>query len=177
MIYLRENPIGIDEEINRLQKYLYDRIIEKWGLQDFEAYGRVYKNKRNSLTIPEYYISKREYKEVLLDDRLSGIMFFSAKDKTEVSGNLLIQECDIIFTFNIESLEGSNQREDEKVKHFILSELKNYNSNVHFFNKIETGLNNVYQDYNGVSKYFRDMQEFHHFKTTVKLKYNINKCI
>ena len=104
MNYLRENPVGIDAKIAPLQTYLYDNIVSRWSLEDFSGYGRVYKNKKNGLIVPEYYVSEKEYEEVLLDDRLNGIMFFSPSDKTDVYGDLLIQECDVIFSFNLKCI-------------------------------------------------------------------------
>ena len=76
MNYLKQNTTGVDTVIKGLQKYLYDNLKQKWCFNDFEGYGRVYKNKKNGKVMPEYYTSDKEYKEVLLDDRLQGIMFF-----------------------------------------------------------------------------------------------------
>ena len=177
MNYLRQNPVGVDLEISRIQSFLYDKIIERWCLEDFSGYGRVYKNKKNSLIIPEYYVSEKEYEDVLLDDRLNGIMFFSPSDNTEVYGDLLIQNCDVIFTFNLKCLEFSNEREDEKIRQLVLGWLSDYKSNKDFVKQIKTGLTNVYNEYNGVANYFYDMQNFHHFKVTIELRYNNNKCI
>ena len=177
MNYLRENPVGIDLEISRIQTALYDNIVERWNLQDFKGYGRVYKNKKNDLIIPEYYVSEKEYEDVLLDDRLNGIMFFSPSDNAEVYGDLIVQNCDVIFTFNLKCLEFSNEREDEKIRQLILGWLDDYKSNKGFIKQIKTGLTNVYNDYNGVANYFYDMQNYHHFKVTLELRFNNKKCI
>lgn len=177
MNYLRHNPVGVDLEIGKIQSFLYDKIIYRWSLEDFNGYGRVYKNKKNDLIIPEYYVSEKEYEDVLLDDRLNGIMFFSPSDYTQVYGDLLIQECDVIFTFNLKCLEFSNEREDEKIRQLVLGWLSDYKSNKDFVKQIETGLQNVYKEYNGVANYFYDMQNFHHFKVRIELRYNNKKCI
>lgn len=177
MNYLRENPVGVDIEINRIQTYLYNQIINRWSLEDFNGYGRVYKNKKSNLIIPEYYVSEKEYEEVLLDDRLNGIMFFSPSDMADVYGNLIIQECDVIFSFNLSCIEFSNEREDEKIRQLILADLSDYKANKDFVKQVQTGLTNVYKDYNGVANYFYDMQKFHHFKITLELRFNNTKCI
>lgn len=178
MNYLRQNPVGIDEQIQRIQSFVYDKIISNWNLDSFNSYGRVYKNKRNGLIIPEYYVSEKEYEEVLLNDNLNGIMFFSPSDRTEVNGTLLTQDCDLIFTFNLSDLNISNERDDENVRQGVLSILRQYDARIDFVKQITTGLTNVYQDYNGVANYFYDMQNFHHFKVTLGLRYNNNiKCI
>lgn len=176
MNYLRENKVGIDAEIAPLQTYLYDKIVCKWNIEDFNGYGRVYKNKKSGLVVPEYYISDREYEEVLLDDRLNGIMFFSPSDFTQTYGSLMIQNVDIIFTFNLKSLDYSCEREDESVRQYIMSLMNSYSSKQEV-KQIITGLSNVYSDYNGVANYFYDMQDFHHFKITTELRYFNKNCI
>lgn len=175
MNYLKETPTGIDKEIKNLQIYLYDRISLKFGLNDFDAYGRVYKNRRNDLIIPEYYLSNRDYKEVLLDDRRSGIMFFSPESRFTDYGGLVEQYCDIMFTFNLTRLYGNDNRNDEETRNFILTLLNNYVDRLGD-KEVETDLRFVYKDYNGVASYFYDMQEFHHFKIKVKLRFNNKTC-
>lgn len=175
MNYLKENTTGIDTPIKGLQTYLYDSLVCDWSLDRFDAYGRVYKNKRDSKIVPEYYENNREYKEVLLDDTRDGIMFFSPSDITNAYGDLLIQECDIIFTFNLKSLSYSNEREDEEVRQRVLFLLNSYPRKQEV-KQIITGLKNVYSDYNGVQEYFYDMQDFHHFKITLELRFNNNNC-
>lgn len=175
MNYLKENTVGVDNVIKGMQKYLYSNLLTKWSLTDFDAYGRVYKNSRNKRMIPEHYISGNEYSEVLLDDRKDGIMFFSPNSTQEVNGNLITQECDIIFSVNLNSLKGSAERQDEEVRQQVLFLLDVYDTNQKVV-KAETGLLNVYRDYNGVAEYFLDMQEFHHFKITLDLRYINTSC-
>jgi len=174
--YRRKHKVGVDVEIDSLQKYLYDNIVCKWNLDDFNGYGRVYKNKRNKLIIPEYYVSEKEYKEVLLDDRLNGIMFFSTSNFAKTYGTLLVQDVDIIFTFNLSSLQFCEEREDEYIRQYIYSLMNQYSSKQEV-KQITTGLNNVYSDYNGVADYFFDMQDFHHFKITTEIRYFNKNCI
>lgn len=175
MNYLKENPIGIDYEIKRLQIYLYNNISNKFGLDDFDAYGRVYKNKKDRFIIPEYYLSNRDYKEVLLDDRRSGIMFFSPSSNFTDYGGLVERYCDIMFTFNLDRLYGNENRNDEEIRTYVLTLLNNYIETLGD-KEVETDLMAVYKDYNGVASYFYDMQEFHHFKIKIKLRFNNKTC-
>jgi hypothetical protein len=174
--YLKQNTDGLDTAIKGLQSYLYDNIVSKWTLENFDAYGRVYKNKRNNLIIPEAYVSEKEYKEVLLDDFLDGIMFFSPYDVQDVYEDLIVQKCDVMFTFNLRQLVVSDERIDEEVRQYILSLFRAYIKDPNV-TSITTGLVNVYKDYNGVAEYFYDMQDFHHFKMTVDLRYFNKNCI
>lgn len=174
MNYLKSNTKGIDTIIKGLQSYLYDSITSYWDLNNFDGYGRVYKNKRNEKVVPEYYKSNREYKEVLLSDKKDGIMFFVASDTTEVNGNSLIQNCDILFTINLNKIGLNNERQDEEFRQKIIYFLNNYPRRQEI-TQIHTGLSNVYLDFNGVQEYFYDMQDFHHFKTTLNIRFS-NNC-
>lgn len=175
MNYLKTTVTGIDEKIKPLQTYLYDNIINKWGLSNFDGYGRVYKNRRKDLIIPEYYISNKEYKEVLLSDKRDGIMFFSPSSKSKSYGDLIVQECDIMFSLNLKTLYNNNERQDEEARQYILGLLNQYMVNLGD-KEIETDLRFVYKDYNGVASYFYDMQEFHHFKIKIELRFNNKTC-
>ena len=173
---LKLHTTGIDTPIKGLQIYLYDNIVANWSLINFDGYGRVYKNRKRGAVIPDYYEGEREYKEVLLSDKKDGIMFFSPSDTVNVYSNLVVQDCDIIFTFNLSKLGSNQYRQDEELRQRILFLLNNYVKQ-NKVKKIETGLNNVYRDYNGVQNYFKDMQEFHHFKVTLELRFINNNCI
>lgn len=175
MNYLKTTVTGIDEKIKPLQTYLYDNIVSKWGLSNFDGYGRVYKNRRKDLVIPEYYISNKEYKEVLLSDKRDGIMFFSPSSKSNTYGSLVVQNCDIMFSLNLKTLNGNEERQDEEARQYILGLLNQYVIDLGD-KEIETDLRFVYKDYNGVASYFYDMQEFHHFKIKIELRFNNKRC-
>ena len=175
MNHLRTEVDGVDEPIKALQKYLYDNIVSYYDLNAFNGYGRVYKNKRNDMIVPEYYVSNKQYKEVLLDSRLDGIMFFSTSSTSKAYGTLVIQPCDVMFTFNLSRLTDDNERDDEQVRQYVLWLLNQYTVNLGD-KEIETDLRYVYRDYNGVSAYFYDMQPFHHFKIKIELRYNNKIC-
>lgn len=175
MNYLKTEADGVDEPIKALQTYLYDNIVSNLGLNSFDGYGRVYKNRRDSLIIPEYYVSNKEYKEILLNDVKDGIMFFSPSSTSKAYGTLVIQPCDVMFTFNLSTLTDDNERDDEQVRQYVLWLLNQYTVDLGD-KEIETDLRYVYRDYNGVSSYFYDMQEFHHFKIKIELRYNNKIC-
>jgi hypothetical protein len=175
--YLRDNSYGVDTEIQKIQTYLYNKINGRFSFTDFDSYGRVYKNKKSGLVIPEYYVSNRDYKEVLLDDRRSGIMFFSTDDSADVNGSLITQDCDLLFSINLASLGVSDDRDDEKIRQIVVSFLRTYNQREDFVKQITTKLEKVYNEFNGVSNYFYDMQDYHHFKIKLGLRYNNINCI
>lgn len=175
MNYLKENTVGVDTKIKEYQEYLYDAIVKDWCLQNFDGYGRVYKNKRNDKIVPEYYVNAKEYKEVLLDDSRDGIMFFSPSDYIENNQSLSIQKCDIMFTFKMSGLGSNQTRQDEEIRTYIVNKLNDF-WDTNGKTKTVTGLKNVYSDYSGVSEYFKDMQEYHHFKISLELRYQNTNC-
>jgi len=175
MNYPKTNTSGIDSTIKHLQTYLHDNLTRLWSVPKFDVYGRVYKNKRDAKVFPEYYLGGKEYKEVLLDDTRDGILFFSPSDFTDVIGRSLITDTDLIFSVNLKNIGSNFERQDEEIRLDVLNLLSNYTRKQEV-KRIIIGLNNVYQDYNGVAEYFKDMQEYHHFKITLELRYSNNKC-
>lgn len=175
MNYLKTDVAGVDVVIKKLQTYIYDNLVEMLGVTSLDAYGRVYKNIKKDLIVPEYYASSKEYREVLLDDNKDAIMFFSPNDTSNIYGSLSVQECDLIFSVDLTSISGDNERKDEELRQQVLFLINRYNNNVKAI-RVETGLQNVYSDYPGVFSYFLDMQEFHHFKITLELRYTNTSC-
>ena len=75
MLFQRENPKGIDAGIHELQRDLYMQLI-KYGWTDYDSFDRVYKNRKGDDKIPEAYVGKGEYKEVLYNDKKQATSFF-----------------------------------------------------------------------------------------------------
>lgn len=82
MNHTKTDPKGIDAEIQKLQTYMYNRVIAKWGLtsDNFDMYGRVYRERNKGGYIPMAYVGGKDYKEVFLDDTKALIMFFDVGD-------------------------------------------------------------------------------------------------
>lgn len=173
MNYLKENPKGVDVSVNRVQKILYEGITCKWGSDGIDGYGRIYANRRKDNIVPEYYTKDKEYREVLLDDTKTAIFFFNIGD-ADVNGRFAEADCEILFSVNLYSIGGNETRDDEEVRNDVVLVLDRY---AHGFSKdfeIIKGLDNVYSGFRGCADYFKDMQEFHHFKLKGKIRYNIN---
>lgn len=174
MNYTKTNTAGVDTPIERIKNYLYSELLSKWNPDELDVYGRIYKNTSQGITYPEYYIGDNEYKEVLLDDTKTGIIFFSVSDFANSNGDVLNRECDVIVSIDLNELNGNTYRTDAHVQRDVFKVLNNFRG-IFSINRIETGLNNVYSDFNGVVKYFNDMQGFHHFKINGIINYT-NNC-
>ncbi len=68
MLFQRDCPKGIDTGIHELQRDLFIELTKR-GWERYDSYDRVYKNKRGEDKIPEAYVGKGEYEEVLFNDK------------------------------------------------------------------------------------------------------------
>jgi len=175
MNYQKQNKVGVDVPIERIKDIMYNKLVSKWGVSDLDVYGRVYKNKRSKKQIPEYYVGGNEYKSVLLDDRKTGIIFFNIKDNISTNGGNLSVGCEIIVTVNLNTLNGNNERTDANIQADVFNCLNTHHG-ILSLDDIIVGVENVYNEFRGVSDYFIDMQEFHHFKISGTINYSNNNC-
>ncbi len=118
MMYVKDNPIGLDFLVQRLQNKLYKEL----QYQGLEAYGRVYINDREGEKVPEYYHENNEYREVLQDDRANGLFFFFEDGITKKSSSRLTTPMSLVFLLDLEKLyPDSKERKDEEVRTKIYS--------------------------------------------------------
>jgi hypothetical protein len=82
MLYTIDKPKGIDAPVQLLQTYLFRQVTHELQLAaaDYECYGRIYRTKRDNLTVPEAYIGGNEYREVLFNDKTAIQSFFDVGD-------------------------------------------------------------------------------------------------
>ena len=172
---IKTDTLGVDTPIKRIQTLLHDVLSVEWNLSKLDVYGRVYNNKRNNNIIPEYYLGNKEYKEVLLNDNREGIIFFNIGDSHVLEGNEFTVDCEIIFSLDLEAINGNEYRSDTEV-HMQCFELVKRFKSIFDFKSIETGLENVYSNYRGVESYFKGMQVYHHFKIIGKITYTNTNC-
>ena len=85
MLYTKEHPKGLDVLIQKLQTKIYKSL----KTDKIEGYGRVYLNDDNGKIVPEYYLDNGEYKEVLLNDRLTASFFFFEDGVTKKTSSRL----------------------------------------------------------------------------------------
>ncbi len=130
MIYLKQNPKGIDIQIQRIQEYIYNKINEDYNCEVF-AYGRVYENKINGVKKPLAYVGSGEYRDVLTDDRINGLHFFFVEnEKSEVISRTCMSNNEVDVVFIIDDLSNVKQDithyPDEEIKEDIKSYLRGF---------------------------------------------------
>lgn len=186
MLFSKTAPVGVDIPIQKLQSYLHDKLLTKWGLQNaqYEAYGRCYRNQKESGYIAEVYVGGGEYKEVYLDDRISVLSFFglSGDIEFEVTNTADVH---LIFWVNIKKLKPAIvHRADEEVRKDVQQLVDNGYQGFQLTG-MRLGIERVHQEYRGTimkaqenfdTLKYRDMHPFHCFRLDFKVNYNINRC-
>lgn len=181
-IYLKSDAAGVDYKINlwinRLNKKLNTQ--KSWGVN---IYHKIYREQTNteslavgglpkSVTAPYAFLSVKDYKEVFLNDRVSGeIGFLLGTIRDGESGSFTVP-MDIIFSLNLDKLDdGSLQREDERAI-LTASNIVSYYADIL---KIKTTIPEVFRgfDINRIKR--KDMQPFLNFSFTINIIYK-NKC-
>ncbi|WCM42400.1 hypothetical protein MG290_01650 [Flavobacterium sp. CBA20B-1] len=164
---------GLDREVSIIKKHLEKKL--KWQNVDF--HGRVYKNPTksdNGKMIPEIYSGAKNYQEVFTNDLKSGTVFFSDSFKHTVENTQHMQtDLSIIFILNLSQLKGDNLRNDIEVQHEVLEllvQLPQFE-----LADLTIGLNAL-NDFDTSKIKLSDMQPWHIFSITGKIKYNINNC-
>ena len=164
---------GLDREVSIIKKHLEKKL--KW--LNVEFHGRVYKNPSksdNGKLVPEVYSGDKNYQEVLTNDLKSGTIFFSDSFKHTIENTQQMQtDLSIIFILNLSQLKGDAVRNDTEVQHKvleILTQLAQFE-----LSDLTIGLSAL-NDFDTSKIKLSDMQPWHIFSITGKIKYNINNC-
>lgn len=177
---VKTNPKGIDKQIQKLQEYLYTKLLAKWAItdDDWQCYGRAYRNQKDKGFIPEVYTAAGDYEEVFPDDKLSVLSFFGVGDSFKGSYSLT-GPVFLIFFVNIDDLKTLAHRGDEEIR----LDVQQICSQVDFgfyMTGIQTGIDNVYKEYPGMRRdeglRARDMHPFHCFRIDFELTYEPQNC-
>ncbi|WP_177764011.1 hypothetical protein [Flavobacterium sp. I3-2] len=163
---------GIDIEIEKIRKHLLKHL--NW--LGVEMFGRAYKNvSKDGKLIPEVYIGKGEYREVLTNDLKSVTVFFIDSDKhTKVNSLEMQTDLTVFFIVDLVKLKGNNHsRLDALVQQEVLSTLKQ--TTQFEISELSKGLDTL-KEFDTSKIKLSDMQPYHVFSITGKIKYKINNC-
>lgn len=170
MLYVKENPVGLDAKIQSLQNHLYTELNQKWQLQNgnvLEGYGRVYVNQDQNKRLAEAYISNNEYQNVLVAEK-SKFFFLARQRKTELYALRFTTNVELCFMLDLGLIKPDIlHRADEEVQSEVVDVLNGVN-NV-FVESIDTDPRSVF---NGLTYSENDnMQPYHFFKINLKVDY------
>lgn len=171
-----QNPTGIDIEIKRVQKKIYNKL--KPYLSDINGYGRVYKNLKDDGFIPETFISGIEYNPVFSGEK-SRFFFVKGRTRTDEQGSSYVEsDVTIYFSLNLRELSES-QRMDEQVLAYCHEAVR---TSSFICKSIDQGVEEFVNDFKMLFKdktnvKVSDFQPYHVFKMSGVIRYNLkNKC-
>jgi hypothetical protein len=148
MLVRKQNAIGLDYEIDLIQKSIYNYLTTKKGYTNYESYPRAYINEHKGSSIPEYSTDKKDYIELLFNDKFSITSYFVIQDNREyINGQHFEVEGSIIFQANIKELYTSvSHRADEEMNKDCFNAVKKALRGLEITNMV-TGKDNVYSDF------------------------------
>lgn len=168
MNYTYENTKGIDTDIQEIQTYLHEQL--QWG--SVNSYGRVFKNnlKGKKAIVPEAYIGKGEYKDVLTDDKVNALFFFvEDEEHKSKEGYLFKTKINIVVIANLKKIfDNSKYREDNQCEDSVISILQGKGIQVL---KIKKGVKAALGEFYNENISLSNMEPYHCFSLEFDLSY------
>ena len=173
-------PRGIDVPIQDFQKYLIANLSEIES-----CFGRCYKNETAEGFIPEVYIGKKEYYDIMSDDSIISHLFFDVEDSIITSNDSQKYEIEktanvrLIVFANLEKIYSISNRADEDLIADIEIAIINFSSKYGKwkYNKCLKKISNVFSNYSyKLNDNLNDMQPFFVCAFEFELNYSQEKC-
>lgn len=138
---LKTNPVGLDQEIGKIQKILYDKLSNIWS-GDFDGYPRCYIVRRDKLNTIEYYQGNKEYGNLVNTDK-SKFFFVAESDRTTENKVHFSQRVELYFILDLKACYPDVlHRCDEEVRQDVLDILSKHCSCD--IDSLVVGLKNVF---------------------------------
>lgn len=180
-VFTKNNPVGIDCQIQGFQTVLYTLLKKKWGIVGetaWDCYGRVYKNQTGDGYSPEAYIGGDEYKEVYFDDKLGALSFFYVGDSIKHNHLSATAQVSLVFMVDISKVKpGVAHRADEEIRSDVqaFSQTPRYGF---ILSEFVTGIDQVFKEFSGWRKAngikHNDVHPLHCFRLDFSVSYNIH---
>lgn len=171
MNYTIIKPKGIDKEIQLIQTALFDKL----GWTPIDVFGRVHKNQsKEKGLVPEFYLGKSEYRDVFTNDLKAANIFFIDNDNHTTENRMFYYSTvKIVFMVDLKKVKPSIvHRADMEVEIDALKIVKRHR--MFQVDGFEKGIETVFKGFNIEKVKLLNMQPFHVFAITGKLKYKIN---
>lgn len=173
---LKENPVGIDVILNRIQIAIYPTLLTKW--KGLDILGRAYRKRNNESSSIEVYTKKGQYEKVLFSE--GNKIFFVQGNSPDI--NLGIAKNDIwaVCILNLDKIYPTD-RADEIVHLDLVSELSNVLQPEEVIG-LEYGIENINRilddDFSFGNFKYTDVHPYHMFLVKMRLTYQMveNNC-
>jgi hypothetical protein len=180
MLIVKQNPTGIDVAIQKVQSFLHSKLITKWGTDQYNAYGRCYRNRKEGGYIAEWYEGNGEYKEVYYDDRIAVSSFFGTSNQIEMGIKNKVN-IHLVFFVNLSRAKPLIlHRADEEARNDVLNLLGNGLHGM-VVTSVDMWLENCLREYPETIRSLRqdnrfDMHPVHCFRINFSSLYNTTDC-
>ncbi len=170
------SPKGLDREIDALQVRVYDALIAK-GWIYYDSYPRSYVNSKNEKenTI-EYAVNNKDYKEVLLNDKVNATSFFILTKSEKKDIRMEKASLSFVFQVNTKNLKPAvtTRIADEDIINEIKSILFMQTYSIKLLN-VKKGVNDVYSDLKVNMSKRNELSEFCVCRFDMDLHYTLNE--
>lgn len=181
MLTVKTNTSQYDTPITKIATYLYNKLV---GLginaDDISGYDRVYRFKDKKGFKPYYYVSNKDYKEVLFNDKKALMFFFGVSDEIKYDAAWGEVDVHLIFTTDISKMPETNDyRADIEVRKDIFDIIRAPHRGFTLLSEV-VGFEKTFSEYNGLKE--SDMPNFdmhpkHCFRYNFNLRFPINYSI
>lgn len=169
MIYLKDNPIGVDATIDRCQR----RIARDLTWNGYDLFSRLYLNQREGRTIAEAYVKDGEYEEAFVDDKVAKIGFV-VDDRREGS-QIQTVKVSVVCSADVNKIFGMTTREDEAAMMQLLKIVMSTGG--WEVTGVTTGnVDSVFSFMDRDAIRYRDMQPYVNFSIQCNVKFINNIC-
>lgn len=181
MIYTVENPVGIDARIDALQTHLHAYLLAKWGIttDQYDCYGRAYRNRRDYGYIPEKFkrgANDKDYKDVLFDNSKVVTSFFGTGTETSMDGKMATIDVHAVFFTNLSVIKSAlAHRGDEEARLDVMEFFRRGRYGFELTGQ-KTGVESVLSEYPGKAKDDMlakcDIHPWHTFRFDLRCTYD-----
>lgn len=172
MNYTIETSIGIDAVIESVKSDLYNGLEDLFPSAQIDAFGRVYRNRKEVGLVPEYRINN-EYRDVYLDDSRDLIFSFLPSEESDTEDEFVfVNEVKVLFFANLGRLYGDYV--DAQAHRDMVSKLRAISNRRYNITTVEVGIENVLSDFYTEALKAADIAPWHFFAVGIRLYYNLN---
>jgi hypothetical protein len=155
MIIIKNNPVGIDERIDVLQKGIFSSLIKTWNLSEskYNCYPRCYRNQTKDGYTAEMFTGGNDYEELYINDQVSVTSFFGVGQNSTIQADQVQSDIHLIFSLNLNEVKPGTQRNDEEVRQDVLRVLDTFGAAHGFIITSQTtGIDKILAEYPGSRK-------------------------
>lgn len=177
MLIQKDNPVGVDTKIAKIQKAVYNRLTTLNGWTKYDSYERVYLNPYHETgsLIPELYKGNREYREIYFNDNVFAESYFVV-NQNRTFNEKFETNIGYIFQVNLEALYPSVlHRADEEAHRDVFFGIQEVLRSEDILS-VKTGVKNVYEGLNTDQNRLDDMQPCHVFRFDLRIIHEFDCC-